>query len=70
MAANESLGLVYVPISDKKIVGFPSPGEPTPGLYALDIDTGARRWHHSRESRCSDLECFGFMAAVIYWETR
>jgi polyvinyl alcohol dehydrogenase (cytochrome) len=66
LAANEMLGLVYVPISDKKIVGFPSPGEPTPGLYALDIETGERRWKHSRDSRCPDLECvFGFSAAII-----
>lgn len=66
MAANESLGLVYVPNSDKKIVGFPSPGEPTPGLYALDIETGERRWEYSRESRCPDLECvFGYSAAII-----
>ena len=66
MAANESLGLVYVPISDKKIVGFSSPGEPTPGLYALDIETGERRWKYSRGSRCPDLECvFGFSAAII-----
>jgi polyvinyl alcohol dehydrogenase (cytochrome) len=66
MAANESLGLVYVPISDKKIVGFPSPGEPAPGLYALDIETGERRWKHFRDSRCPDLECvFGFSASII-----
>lgn len=66
MAANESLGLIYVPISDKKIVGFPSPGEPTPGLYALDIETGERRWEYSRDSRCEDLECvFGLSAAII-----
>lgn len=66
MAVNEALGLVYVPISDKAISGFPSPGEPTPGLYALDIETGARRWVYSRESRCPDEECvFGFSAAII-----
>ncbi|MFP6806226.1 MAG: PQQ-binding-like beta-propeller repeat protein [Pseudomonadales bacterium] len=66
MAANEKLGLIYVPISDKKLVGFPAPGEPTPGLYALDIDTGERRWEHSRDSRCPDMECvFGISAAII-----
>ena len=66
LAANEALGLVFVPISDKKITGFPSPGEPAPGLYALDIETGARQWEYSRESRCPDQECvFGLSAAVI-----
>jgi polyvinyl alcohol dehydrogenase (cytochrome) len=66
MAANEKLGLIYVPISDKELVGFPAPGESTPGLYALDIDTGERRWEHSRDSRCPDMECiFGLSAAII-----
>ena len=66
LAANEALGLVYVPISDKKIVGFPSPGEPKPGLYALDIETGTRRWEYTRASRCDEQECvFGISAAII-----
>ena len=66
LAANEMLGLVFVPISDKKITGFPSPGEPKPGLYALDIETGARRWEYTRASRCDTQECvFGFSAAAI-----
>ncbi len=65
IAANESLGLVYVPISDKKIFGFPSPGEPNPGLYALDVNTGDRRWHYYRESRCEAQECvYGLSAAI------
>lgn len=66
LAANEALGLVYVPISDKEIVGFPAPGTPTPGLYALDIETGAQRWEYARESRCADEECvFGLSAAIL-----
>ena len=65
IAANEALGLVYVPISDKKIFGFPSPGEPNPGLYALDITTGEQRWHYFRQSRCESQECvYGLSAAV------
>ena len=66
LAANESLGLLFVPISDKEIVGFPAPGEPKPGLYALDLDTGAERWQYERPSRCADQECvFGLSAAII-----
>jgi polyvinyl alcohol dehydrogenase (cytochrome) len=66
MAANEALGLLYVPISDKKLIGFPSPGDPAPGLYALDIETGERRWQFSRESRCPDEACiYGLSAAII-----
>jgi polyvinyl alcohol dehydrogenase (cytochrome) len=65
MAANEALGLVFVPISDKKIEGFPSPGEPAPGLYALDIETGAIQWKYTRDSRCPEIECvFGLSAAI------
>ena len=61
----ESMGLVFVPISDKEVVGFPAPGEPTPGLYALDIETGTKRWHHQRKSRCEEQECvFGLSAAI------
>ncbi len=65
LAVNEKLGLVYVPISDKAAMGFPSPGDPEPGLYALDIETGERRWSYSRQSRCPDEECtFGLSAAI------
>ncbi|MGA1370828.1 MAG: PQQ-binding-like beta-propeller repeat protein [Pseudomonadales bacterium] len=65
MAANEALGLLYVPISDKEIEGFPAPGTPAPGLYALDIETGEERWVYTRPSRCPDTECvFGLSAAV------
>jgi polyvinyl alcohol dehydrogenase (cytochrome) len=66
LAANEALGLAFVPISDKKMTGFPAPGEPRPGLYALDISTGERRWEYTRESRCAEEECvFGLSAAII-----
>ncbi len=66
LAANEALGLVFAPISDKKIMGFPSPGEPAPGLYALDIETGQQKWKYARPSRCDEQECvFGLSAAII-----
>ena len=66
LAANESLELVFAPISDKKIIGFPSPGEPSPGLYALDMATGEKKWAYVRESRCEDQECvFGLSGAIL-----
>ncbi|MFK7913152.1 MAG: PQQ-binding-like beta-propeller repeat protein [Pseudomonadales bacterium] len=66
LAANESLGLVFAPISDKAIQGFPSPGDPKPGLYALEIETGQQRWSYSRESRCDEEPCvYGLSAALL-----
>jgi len=66
MAANESLGLLYVPISDKEVKGFPAPGTPSPGLYALDVETGEKRWTYTRESRCAEEACvFGLSSAII-----
>ena len=66
LAANESLGLVFVPISDKQALGFLTPGDPTPGLFALDIDTGAKRWSYTRPPRCGEREClYGLSAAII-----
>lgn len=65
MAANQNAGLLFVPISDKEVKGFPSPGTPAPGLYALDIETGTVVWRYQRESRCEDDACvFGMSAAI------
>ena len=65
MAANEALSLLYVPISDKALVGYPAPGEPRPGLFALDIATGETRWRYQRQNRCEEQACvFGFSAAI------
>ena len=66
MAVNPKLGLIFAPNSDKKVFDFPAPGVPAPGLYALDVNDGAQRWHYSRDSRCEEQECiFGLSAAVI-----
>lgn len=66
MAANEALGLLFVPISDKGLDEYPSPGVAQPGLYALDIETGERRWHYKRQDRCADKGCiYGLSSAII-----
>ncbi len=66
LAANESLGLVFAPISDKSVLDFPAPGEPTPGLFALDMETGEQRWHYKRPSRCAETACeYGLSAAPL-----
>lgn len=65
LSVNESLGLVFVPISDKQVMGFPTPGVPATGLYALDIETGEQLWHYSRESRCTHEECTCGLSSAI-----
>ncbi|MDA1073600.1 MAG: PQQ-binding-like beta-propeller repeat protein [Proteobacteria bacterium] len=66
LAASEKLGLVFAPVSDKAILDFPAPGVAAPGLYALDIETGALRWHYTRESRCAEESCeYGLSAAPL-----
>lgn len=66
LAANEELGLVFAPVSDKAILDFPAPGDPAPGLHALDVDTGAQRWHFSRPPRCDTTACeYGLSAAPL-----
>lgn len=65
LAVNEKNGTVYVPINDRTAMNYPSPGTPTPGLYALDIESGEQQWTFSRESRCDDEECmYGLSSAI------
>ncbi len=65
LAVDENRGLVFAPNSDKKVAQFPSPGEPEPGLYALDLDSGDVRWHYSRASRCDEEPCvYGLSSAI------
>ncbi|MFX3658283.1 MAG: PQQ-binding-like beta-propeller repeat protein [bacterium] len=66
LAANEAMGLLFVPISDKQVFDYPSPGDPTPGLYALDLETGKPVWRYTRASRCAEEACvYGLSAAII-----
>ncbi len=63
LAANEALGLVFVPISD--VAARSGPGAPRPGLFALDIATGEIRWERSRTARCADRVCAPGLSAAI-----
>ena len=66
MAVNESLGLLYVPISDRPL--GPAAGDKTmPGLHALDVETGTVRWSAINPDRCGDRSgCdSGISAAIV-----
>ena len=66
LAANEAQGLVFAPISDKSVLDFPSPGKASPGLYALDMESGEVRWHFTRDPRCAEVACeYGLSAAPL-----
>lgn len=67
MAVNESLNLLFVPVSDidagRIMTGK---GAARPGLVALDLSSGALRWSHPRTARCPDRACSpGISAAII-----
>ena len=66
MAVNESLGILYVPVSDIRS-GPARPGEPQPGLHALDIASGAIRWSQPEPDRCDGRTgCrTGLSAAIV-----
>lgn len=65
IAVNQAMGLVFIPINDNQVINYPTPGEPSPGLYALNIKTGDLVWSYSRPVRCEDPECaFGYSAAI------
>jgi len=66
MAVNEALGLLFVPVSDIVAGHLTGKGEARPGLFALDLASGALRWSHLRTARCSDRTCSpGFSAAIV-----
>lgn len=65
MAANEALGLVFVPISDIGVGRMTGPGESRAGVYALDMATGEIRWSHARTPRCPQRECDAGVSAAI-----
>lgn len=66
MAANEALGLLFVPVSDIDAGHLTSKGEARPGMFALDLASGALRWSHLRTARCPDRSCSpGLSAAIV-----
>ena len=66
MAVNESLGLLYVPISDRPL-GPAATDQPMPGLHALELETGAVRWSAINPDRCRGRKgCdSGISAAIV-----
>jgi len=64
MAFNPELGLLYVPVSD--ISAYPSQAKAEPGLYALDIASGAIHWTHPRTPRCKERLCSPGISAAIF----
>ena len=42
MAVDPDVGLLFVPVSD--IEALPGQDEPEPGMFALDLSSGERRW--------------------------
>jgi polyvinyl alcohol dehydrogenase (cytochrome) len=66
MAANEALGLLFVPVSDVDAGKLSGAGAARAGLYAYDIATGRLVWSHLRKGRCADRVCSpGLSAAII-----
>ena len=66
MAVNESLGLLYVPISDRPM--GPAAGDKSmPGLHALDLQSGVVRWSAINPNRCAARQgCApGISAAIV-----
>lgn len=56
LAVNEALGLIFVPVSDRRT--YSAAGEPSPGLHALDAASGKLRWSNHREPS-------GISAAIV-----
>ncbi len=71
MAVQESLGLLFVPVSDRGRAG-PHEGdnEPARGLHALNLHDGSVRWSVPELGNCDDRDgCFpGLSAAVLATE--
>ncbi|MEM7366734.1 MAG: PQQ-binding-like beta-propeller repeat protein, partial [Pseudomonadota bacterium] len=63
IAANNDLGLVYVPNSDRQAGVLTGPGEAQPGLFALNIETGEIEWHFRPEPMCD--RCWPGLSSAI-----
>jgi polyvinyl alcohol dehydrogenase (cytochrome) len=68
MAVNETAGLLFAPVNDMQLAyGVTKEGTQAPGLYALDITTGALRWQTPNDGACEGREiCHpGLSAAIV-----
>ena len=63
MAVDPDTGLLFVPISD--VAAFPGQEEAEPGMFALDISTGKKRWSAPRVQRCEGEHCWSGLSSAI-----
>ena len=65
MAVNVDLGLLYVPISDigTDLVRLRLPA--SPGLHAVNIDSGDVAWSATREPECAERHCWPGISAAV-----
>ena len=63
MAVDPDVGLLFVPVSD--IEALPGQDEPEPGMFALDLSSGERRWAAPRVQRCEGRHCWSGLSSGI-----
>ena len=63
MAVDPDKGALFVPISD--VPALEGEAEPEPGMFALDLATGAPMWDAPRVQRCEGRRCWGGLSAGI-----
>ncbi|MEH6568857.1 MAG: PQQ-binding-like beta-propeller repeat protein [Halioglobus sp.] len=63
MAASESLGLLFVPISDVRSEND-DPGR-NPGLHALRLNDGTIKWSLQRQNQCTEPTCWTGLSSAI-----
>ena len=63
MAVNPNQQALFVPISD--VPAIEGPGEPEPGMFAVDINTGKPLWSTPRPPECEGERCWNGLSAAI-----
>ena len=66
MAVNPQLGRLYVPVSDRDFGATNNDASASPGLHALDIDSGEIVWSVIHENTCGERQpCDSGLSAAI-----